>query len=153
MSKKQGAGESSPENTSFWKEGFNDRLGEAISRIGSIKAVAALCGVVPETVSKWRDGHTKMPFEAAVAICRVAGLSLEWLAGDQVPANVEAPEQAIDFERLRAIIAEFVTAVRELELDPTPERFADAIVLAYTYFDLEKDDMKAAVKSLLKTIA
>lgn len=82
-----------PSSPPFVDQRFRSRFSTVIERIGGVKKSAEIAQVTDEQVGKWRDGKNKAPFFALSALCKAAGVSLDWLAGEtdeQSPAQSEA---------------------------------------------------------------
>jgi len=115
--------------------GFTERLQYVIEQLGGPVRAARHVDAHYDTLARWRDGVQKMPFQAAVALCEAADVSIAWLAagdgardldrdpeGDGRPETAKLSEEAV--HEAANFIFRAVTAFKGL----TPEQVADAVV-------------------------
>lgn len=114
----------------FDEQAHQIRFQRVIDRLGGLRPAADLVGSHVDTVSRWRDGRQKLPFQAAAALCQAAGLSMDWLAfGEAHGAALQDEKLTPDAVRQSA---EFVFRAADafVGLGPplTSDQIADAIV-------------------------
>lgn len=66
-----------------------ERFAELVKAIGGVASASRLAGVTRSTIYDWTSGRTKVPFASVVIMARAAGMSLDWLAGDEAKSVVE----------------------------------------------------------------
>lgn len=117
---------------------FQGRLAELIKWVGGLRSAARAVNVHFDTVGRWRDGQQKMPFQAAVTLCKAAGVSLDWLANGRDEGAAPGPREErgrkptfVDAEDVR-VASEFVVratiAIEGLQTEVNSDAIADAIV-------------------------
>lgn len=77
------------------EETFATRIKLLIQRVGSVTAIARMCGFSEGVVRSWRDGNTDPSRARCVTLARTLGISLVWLvAGEgalQIDPSAAAP--------------------------------------------------------------
>ncbi len=71
------------------------RFREIVARLGGQVKVARLAAVTQSAVSGWCCGRSNPPLAAAAAIARAAGVTVEWLMGEDdlaAPGGRAIPE-------------------------------------------------------------
>lgn len=79
-----------------WSPELGTRLDALIKAAGGPTKASTIVGVVPEQVSKWRDGKARAPFWALAALSAETGVSLDWLATGAGPMRREEVSGASD---------------------------------------------------------
>lgn len=67
----------------YWDDATRDRFRVMLERIGSLVRAGEIAGVSDEQVARWRDGKAKPNFGGVAAIAMNAGMSLDWLTGNE----------------------------------------------------------------------
>jgi DNA-binding phage protein len=80
---------------------LRSRLSKVIDRLGGVSKAAEAAGVVPDQISRWRDGKAKPNFLNIRQLCATAGVRMDWLSFGQGPMLV--PE--IDAKMLDEAVA------------------------------------------------
>lgn len=141
---------------------FKDRLRDAIAKT-TLVAFAKQCGFSDSLLGAYLRGDKQPGLEKLVAISRVAGVTLDWLATGRGPktqaelrALLSAPSPAsvaaLDLPRLQAAIAtveEGLTATRRV-MDP--DRKAELVLAVYDLFE-EPANTRDLVLRLVKSAA
>ena len=68
------------ETAEFSGQTLKERIGELIKALDGPTKTAALVNVSRETVTNWRTGKTRAPFDSILKMTRTAGVSMDWLA-------------------------------------------------------------------------
>ncbi|PZU43892.1 MAG: helix-turn-helix transcriptional regulator [Microbacterium sp.] len=76
-------GKSVPSLSEAQAQVVRDRISSAIDALGGLKAASAVAGVTDEQLARWRDGKSKPSFFGVLALCKEAGISLDWVGGLQ----------------------------------------------------------------------
>lgn len=77
---------------------FLRRFTLLVQLLGGKRAAARLIGMTDHQVRRWESGHSRIPLFAAVAFCRVAGVSIGWLVDGQGDVEVQ---RVVDLARER----------------------------------------------------
>lgn len=72
-----------PGSDFYWDDATRDRFKLMLERIGSLVRAGEIAGVSDEQVARWRDGKAKPNFGGIAAIAISAGMSLDWLTGNE----------------------------------------------------------------------
>ena len=128
--------------------GFEDRFATLVKAIGSQREAAALLGVAPETVGRWRSRQQKIPFEQAAVLAEAAGSSLDWLAYG-IKVDRSTADTALDENYLADVIASLECVIVSEGASLSPEKKARCIILLYQYFSVEQD-LDAAFTGMLQ---
>lgn len=78
---------------------LKERMGELINVLGGPKKTAALVDTSPETVTNWRTGKTRAPFDAIFKMTRSVGVSMDWLATGVHSNGGPSPSSLFTFVR------------------------------------------------------
>ena len=124
-------------------EELGRRITAVLDRIGTRRASAAIARRSTDMLSKYERGTSEPPFAAMAALCKAAGVRLEWLAtgeGDmdlkprfvreeaaQWPAD--SPSQAVRRDELMLALQLASEALGEKELPPG--KHAELVTLIY----------------------
>jgi hypothetical protein len=130
-----------------WSPELGTRLDALIKAAGGPTKASTIVGVVPEQVSKWRDGKARAPFWALAALSAETRISLDWLATGVGPmrrnqalgadAAVEIQGHGWDAE----LMEECIVIVNELaqELDRQLDAAVEAkLILEFYRLEMER---------------
>jgi len=87
------------ETAEFSGRTLKERMGELIKALGGPTKTAGLVDASPETVTNWRTGKTRAPFDSIFKMTRTAGVSMGWLATGVHSQGGSTPSSLFTFVR------------------------------------------------------
>jgi len=114
--------------------GFTARFVSLTNRL-DLDTLATKSGIPRKSLQNYRRGVTRHPpIDKVDRLAQALGVSLEWLAtgrGPQRRGDAESPSSPVDLDLLRSILVRTGHELRAQKLRPTPEEFADFVLLRY----------------------
>lgn len=122
------------------KDEYLERLSFIIKKVGGNNDSARIMGKSVKSVERYKKG-AEMPFEAALQLVRVAGVTVEWLAtGEGSPDGGETIEEdylsseyvskyMVNLEDVKDAVEALFDHLKKNKRKLTPEKAAQIIVL------------------------
>ncbi len=110
-----------------------DRLREARGKVSQTEAAQAL-GVTKQTIGNYERGVREPDATFLADICRVFGVTPEWLLlgrGPQYPQHPQPTGMVENEGVIREVVQDVYALIRTRKLDPTPEELAELVILQY----------------------
>lgn len=115
--------------------GIGTRISEAAELVGTRKIAASVMGVSPDTLQRYIREEVEPSLGPVVALAKAAGISLVWLTTGSLPMRPEeappAPQGTWDPELLRDAVEALEEVLEEEDIDLSPSKKAEAIILLY----------------------
>ena len=107
-----------------WSPEVGTRLSTLFDAVGGLAGAGRISGLSSDALANWRDGKARPALYPLVALCRAAGMSLEWLATGAAPAvpppAPAAPARLWGTVSTRRLEEAFREALERGGLDPAP---------------------------------
>lgn len=78
---------------------FAARIKVLIQRVGSVTAIARMCGFSEGVVRSWRDGNTDPSRARCVTLARTLGISLVWLVAGEGGLQTDSTKAGFEEQR------------------------------------------------------